>query len=268
MTRLIVPSFEDLVRCYINSAAHNDELHRLLTKLTWSEPILAAHRRHVQRHNLGFGDEAFHAMWLRLLHNAYRRFGAVRALEIGVFKGQVISLWALIAKHYHLNIHVSAITPLCGQPMPRSRIIRLVRSRLDPWFRERLRNANFHPADDYAGAILQLFKEFDVDFSLVDLCRGYSTDARVLRRMSEATFHVLYVDGDHTFKGALHDFTVFGPKVVKGGWLVADDAGCSLPGTVFWKGHEAVSRAANALEKIGFNNVLNVGHNRIYERVL
>jgi Methyltransferase domain len=267
MTDPIVPSFVQLAECYINSAAHNDELHRLLTELTWSEPVLSGHRRHVEQHNLGFGDAAFHAMWLRLLDNAYRRFGSVRALEIGVFKGQVISLWALIAKHYRLNIQISALTPLCGQPIPRSRIMSLLRSRLDPRFRERLRNGDFYPVDDYAGAISKLFKEFGLDVSLVNLHPGYSTDRNLLRCISDATFHIIYVDGDHTFEGALHDFTVFGPKVVKGGWLVADDAGCSLPGTAFWKGHEAVSRAANVLPELGFNNVLNVGHNRIYQRV-
>ena len=48
--------------------------------------------------------------------------------------------------------------------------------------------------------------------------------------------------------------------------LVADDAGCELPGTVFWKGHESVSRAARELPALGFTNVLNVGHNRVYQR--
>jgi hypothetical protein len=56
--------------------------------------------------------------------------------------------------------------------------------------------------------------------------------------------------------------------VTKGGFLVADDAGCGLPGTSFWKGHEAVSRAAEILPSLGFVNILNVGHNRIYERVM
>lgn len=261
------PSFEQLVARYENTAEHNDNLFELMTELTWAEPHLGEHRRHVEQNNLGFGDAAFHAMWLRLLDRAHRRFGTVRVLEIGVFKGQVISLWALIRKHWNMDIRISAITPLTGQPVPRSNIIRKVRAYFDPGIREQICNANYYPEDDYAGAIKQLFKRFDVDYGVIDLYQGYSTDQYILKAFADTTFHIVYVDGDHTFKGALHDFRVFGPKVVQGGWLVADDAGCSLPGTTFWKGHEAVSRAANLLPDIGFQNVLNVSHNRIFERV-
>ena len=263
----ITPSFEELSSDYENSADHNDGLFRQLTELTWAEPILSAHRHHCEQNKLGFGEAAFHAMWLQLLNSAHRRFGTVRTLEIGVFKGQVISLWALIGKKWDMDIQISAIAPLTGNPLPRSRLIRKVRSYLDPGFREQLHNANFYPEDDYVSAIKHLFERFNLDYDAVALYHGFSTDQHILKSVSDATFHIVCVDGDHTFAGAFHDFTVFGPKVVQGGWLVADDAGCSLPGTAFWKGHEAVSRAVNVLPDIGFRNVMNVGHNRIYERV-
>jgi Methyltransferase domain len=249
----ITPSFEQLVAEYQNTAEHNDCLYNQLTDLTWAEPILSAHRRYVEQEKLGYGDAAFHAMWLRLMDFVHRRFGTVRTLEIGVFKGQVISLWALIE--------------LAGQPMPRSGLIRALRFRFDPRFRECLHNGNFYPDDDYAKFIRQLFEHFDLKFDNLDLHHGYSTEQHILNRVADSVFHVVYVDGDHTFDGALHDFTTFGAKVVVGGLLVADDASFSLPGSVFWKGHESVSRAANVLPDIGFRNVMNVGHNRIYERV-
>jgi hypothetical protein len=261
----ISPSFEDVVAEYKNTAEHNDQVFRLMTALTWREPCLSAHRHYIEENKLGFGDAAFHAMWLRLLENAYRRFGTVRALEIGVFKGQVISLWALIGKHWKLNVQISAISPLAGQPLPKSRLANLIRRGFDPRFREQLRNANFYADDDYAGIIKRLFERFAVDYDAVKMYQGYSTDRRILDLMAKSTFHVVYVDGDHTLKGALHDFKVFGTKVVSGGWLVADDASCALPGSAFWKGHEAVSHAAEILPTIGFRNILNVGHNRIYE---
>src|SRR5208337_4300561 len=103
-------------------------------------------------------------------------------------------------------------------------------------------------------------------FDRVRLLRGFSTDPAILRSLQNESFHVIYVDGDHTFAGVRHDFLTFGAKVVPGGWLVADDAAADVPGTAFWKGHEAVTRATSVLPSIGFRNVLNVGHNRIYER--
>lgn len=151
--------------------------------------------------------------------------------------------------------------------MPKSRLETLIRGRLDPRFREHLRNGNFYAEDDYVGIIKRLFEQFEVDYGAVKIYQGYSTDQRILDLTADLTFHVVYVDGDHTLKGALHDFKIFGSKVVIGGWLVADDAGCALPGSAFWKGHKAVSRAAEILPTIGFRNIINVGHNRIYEHV-
>jgi hypothetical protein len=267
MGQSITPSFNDIVSGYQNTAKANDRLFQQLTSLTWSEPILGDHRRYIEDNKLGFGDAAFHAMWLRLIDCARARFGRIRLLEIGVFKGQVISLWSLIARHWKVDVEITAISPFKGRELPRSRLITWMRSRFDPKFREDLRNGNFYEISDYESAVRGLFDRFELDFSSLKLYRGYSTDAQIQSELADETFHVVYVDGDHTFAGALHDFTLFGPKVVKGGWLVADDAGFFNPGSAFWKGHEAVSRAANVLPEIGFRNVTNVGHNRIFQRV-
>jgi Methyltransferase domain len=83
----------------------------------------------------------------------------------------------------------------------------------------------------------------------------------------ERQFHIVYVDGDHSYDGARSDFEYFGTRVVRGGWLVADDAGYFLPSTRFWKGYEVVSRAAQELKKLGFRNVLNIGHNCVFEKL-
>ncbi len=263
----MTPSFEELTSAYQNTTDHNDDLHRRLTEAAWADPLLARHRRHIEQHRLGFGDAAFHPMWAGLLEAAHRRFGAVRALEIGVFKGQVISLWSLLSRERRWPIRISAISPLAGQPLPPSRFWTRIRYRLDPRFRERVDNGDFYPAEDYAAIIEKLFADFGLDFGAVDLHRGYSTDPKLLAALAGETWHIIYVDGDHTLAGATHDFAMFGPKVVPGGWLVADDAGADLPGTAFWKGHASVSEATRLLPGLGFKNVLNVGHNRIFERI-
>jgi predicted O-methyltransferase YrrM len=261
------PAWAALVAAYENTAEHNDRLHRELTAATWADPLLAGHRRHIEEHQLGFGDAAFHALWRRLLEAAAARFGRVRALEIGVFKGQVISLWSLLAREHSLNLEVSAVSPLAGQPLTGSRLLRSLRYRLDRRFRERVDSGDFYPAEDYARIIGGLFAHFGLEFDRVRLHRGYSTDPLLLAGLKDDVFEVIYVDGDHTLQGARHDFRTFGPKVVPGGWLVADDAGCDLPGSGFWKGHPTVSEAVRELPALGFRNVLNVGHNRVYEKV-
>ncbi len=107
------------IQTYSPTAAHNDQLFAEFTAMTWSDPDLAAHRRHVEAGRLGFGDPAFHSLWARLLAAAHARFGRLDLLEIGVFKGQVISLWALLAKNRQWPVRIHAITPLAGQPPPR-----------------------------------------------------------------------------------------------------------------------------------------------------
>lgn len=261
------PTFAELVAAYRNTAEQNDALHHQLTAATWDDPLLAAHRRHVEDGKLGFGDPAFHAMWARLLDAATQKFGEVRALEIGVFKGQVISLWSLLARERNLRVQVSAVSPLVGQPMPsHGRLVRWLRYRLDRKFRERMDNGDFYATEDYEQIIRTHFAHYGLDSAQVRFHCGYSTDPVLLAGLRDETYHVVYVDGDHTLAGARHDFATFGPKVVPGGWLVADDAGSDLPGSTFWKGHRAVSDAVQDLPTLGFTNVLNVGHNRIYQR--
>ncbi len=259
--------FDGLVSAYRNTAEHNDELHQQLTTATWADPHLANHRRHVETNQLGFGDPAFHAMWASLLVAAGNRFGTVRALEIGVFKGQVISLWALLARMYGLNVEISALGPLAGQPRPQSTLFTKIRYRLSRHFREQIDNANFYADEDYAAIIRAHFSQHGLDFNAVKVHRGFSTDPVLLQTLANETFHLIYVDGDHSYAGALHDFKTFAAKIPAGGWLIADDAGGDLPGTTFWKGHEAVTRAVQIMPSLGFKNILNVGHNRIFERI-
>jgi methyltransferase family protein len=266
MNTPVPQTFEQLVADYRNTAEHNDAVHEHLTAATWADPTLAAHRQHVEVAKLGFGDPAFHSMWAALLGAAGKRFGSVRALEIGVFKGQVISLWALLARMYRLDVEVSALGPLAGQPRPRSTLVTRIRYRLSRRFREQIDNANFYADEDYGAIIRAHFAHHLLDFGQVTLYRGFSTDPVVLKDLERETFHIVYVDGDHSYEGALHDFKTFASKIPVGGWLIADDAGNDLPGTKFWKGHAAVTRAVQIMPSLGFRNVLNVGHNRIFER--
>jgi hypothetical protein len=254
------------IACYQNTAAHNDELFASFTAATWADPLLAEHRRYVEENQLGFGDPAFHAMWKMLLAAAWDRFGSLDALEIGVFKGQVVSLWALLARTRRQPLRIHGITPFEGQPLTAAGWWRSLQARINPWFRERLRSGDFYPEDDYERTVRRLFAHFQLDFDEIRWIRGYSQAREVLAAVHADRFNIVYVDGGHTYAAASADIANFSSKVVDGGWLVMDDAAYDLPGTRFWKGHEAVSRACRQLPGLGFKNVLNVGHNRIFEK--
>jgi predicted O-methyltransferase YrrM len=258
--------FRERIRAYTNTAQANDRLHAEFTALTAADPLLAGHRRHVEEHRLGFGDSAFHAMWRGLLALAHEHFGPLEVFEIGIFKGQVISLWALLARHYGWRIRIHAIGPLAGQPLPANRWWRSLLYRLSPRFRERAQTGSFHPTDDYEQIVRRHFAHHGLSFDDIRLVHGYSTAPEVLAAVEHDRFHIGYIDGDHTFEVASADLANFAPKIVPGGWLVMDDAAFELPGTTFWKGYPSVAQACRVLPALGFENVINIGHNCIFRR--
>ncbi len=267
MSADLCTEFLSRIRSYRPTAEHNDRLFAEFTAMTWADPDLARHRRHVEANQLGFGDPAFHALWAHLLATAHFRFGPIDALEIGVFKGQVISLWALLARIHRWPICIHAITPLAGQPMPRFGWWRSLCYRLSPRFRERVASGDFYAVEDYAAIVRAHFATHGLDFNEVRLIRGLSTAPEVRQAVINDRYHLVYIDGDHTYSGASADIRNYAPKIVTGGWLVMDDAAFDQPGTSFWKGYETVARACLLLPALGFKNVINVGHNRVFERV-
>ncbi len=93
-----------------------------------------------------------------------------------------------------------------------------------------------------------------------------ANDPQILA-LQDQQFSLIYSDGDHTFEGVIEDLHNYSDRVAPNGFLVMDDASYYLPGQSFWKGHETVSCACNRIPDLGFINVLNVGHNRIDQKV-
>jgi predicted O-methyltransferase YrrM len=262
-----IDSLAARIRSYANTAAANEALHAEFTELTDRTEFLKRHRNWVEMNRWGYGDRAFHHMWRLLIEDLAARFSPIRALEIGVYKGQTISLWAWISVQRELAVEITAISPFKGNEKPAPRWLRGLRKRLDPAYRRAAREGNLHPIDDYLARTREIFAAFDLDFDNVNTIRGLSTDPSIIERVKEERFALVYIDGDHSEEVARADIATYGPLVEPGGYLVLDDAGFFLPGTTFWKGIESVSRAADDIPSLGFKNVLNVGHNRIYRKV-
>jgi len=263
----LAQQFHDTVQNYRNTGEINDRVFADFTAAANADAWLSAHRAHVEANQLGFGDRAFHALWKLLLAAAVERFEKVRALEIGVFKGQVVSLWALLARQYGWTVHIHGITPFQGQPLPSAGWWRSLQARFNPRFRARIKSGDFYPEDDYEEIVRRHFSHHNLAFDDVTWLRGYSVDHPILERLQDAQFEIVYIDGGHTYEAAVADIQNFAPKLRRGGWLVMDDAAYDLPGTSFWKGYESVTNACRLLAPLGFVNCLNVGHNRVFERV-
>lgn len=216
--------------------------------------FLRQHRDLIEAGGYGFGERAFHAMWLELLR-ALPADRPVALAEIGVFKGQVISLWALTLRLLRRAVAIDAIGPLTGEgptePMAQAEAMRLG-------------VGNIVPPDDYPARIAELFRLCATDMAPVRFLRGASQDPAVLARCGDA-YDLVYIDGDHAEDAVRADVANFAPRVRQGGFLVLDDAALDLPGS-FWKGFAGPTRAVADLPAHGFREILAVGHNRAFQR--
>jgi hypothetical protein len=206
-------------------------------------------------------------MWWLILLDLASRVDRPRLLEIGVYKGQVLSLWARIAEQEQIPVQLVAISPFVGNPLPRSVWVRRLKWLISRSFRESCRTGNFYEQEDYEAIVRSLFDHFGLRFDTVQVCRGYSTDPEIRAELADCQFDLIYIDGDHTFEGASSDVRWCAPRVAPNGYLVMDDASFFLPGTTFWKGYEEVSKAADLVPGFEFENILNVGHNRVFRKI-
>ena len=258
-------SLADWTAGYQCTEEENDRIFDHFAAQTDTLDFLKSHRDFVEENEWGMGFRAFHYMWVLLLEDCHQRFGHVRSLEIGVYMGQVISLWGLIAKNRGLDVEISAISPFSGN-QPRLRFIRSICKRFSPRYQARKEAGSLYYDDDFLGRSRFIYEKFAGDFSSVKIYKGLSTDRNIQRKIAENRFHIIYVDGDHSFEAASADIAFYAPLIEPGGYLVMDDAAYFLPGTRGFRGYESVARACEKIEPMGFRNILNVGHNRIYQK--
>jgi hypothetical protein len=253
---------------YRNERAANNDIFRLFGELTRQTDWLSSHRDWVEANNWGFGDRPFHHMWRLILQHLAERGGPVACLEIGVFKGQVVSLWSLIGDRCRIPLRITAVSPFAGSsaPAPRNRLIQNLLAAVSRRYRDEWTAGNLYERRDYLADCKRIFDQFGLDFSEVEVVRGFSTDQAVLDSLAGRVFDLVYIDGDHSEEVATHDVKSFAPKVVPGGFIVMDDASLTLDIDLHYRGRPGATKAAELLPSMGFVNVLNVGHNRVYQR--
>jgi hypothetical protein len=260
---------QDYFASYRSTAEHNDIIWSTFGERADTVDFLKTHRDWVEHNSWGFGDRAFHYMWYLLLRDDVLERSSPSLLEIGVFKGQVVSLWALTAKRLGHPVEITGVSPLTGnQPwFANNRILRLCARLISRYYREDVRSANLYEHADYGAMVRRIFDEFGLQDSKLQLLKGYSQDEHIRQQLAGRSFDVIYIDGGHRYEDVFQDLTFYAPLVGSGGYLVMDDSSYYLPGKAFWKGVKSVSRALDDWGAHGFVNVLNVGHNRVYKRI-
>jgi hypothetical protein len=170
-TRELLPymTVENLTEFYEDTPETHTKIWQNLKSLVNGTPDLKSHRDWVITNDWGYGNRAFHWMWNILVRQAPTNF---RFLEIGVFKGQTISLISLLNKKMRKNGTVYAITPLSKSG--------------DKYAT--------HPDIDYESAIATIYGQFGLDATDLVLIEGYSNDPEIITTALNSAPYDLMMD--------------------------------------------------------------------------
>jgi len=168
----------------------NDTFAEKVNGVEW----LREHRKFVTANAFGFGENCFHWLWKLLVDEMPSEFSF---LEIGIFRGQVLSLMKMLASSTGRSVTRYGVSPLS--------------------------NADGHWYSDYAEDIKTIHNKFFIpqDYTIY---QGLSTEPEIIEQAKKtAPYDILYIDGGHTLDVVTSDFKHYAPMVKRGGYLVVDD---------------------------------------------
>lgn len=207
---------------------------------------LRVHRDYIERHAYGFGERAFHWLWKLIVDEMPDSFAF---LEVGVYKGQVLSLVKLLARRTGKKAAVVGVTMLSSFAGVTGEF---------PDF----------PDEDYARLIHDLHESLSLEQP--HLIVGDSTDPDVQQAAKEqGPYDVVYVDGCHEYDFVVKDLMFYPTLVKPGGLLVVDDASNNLKQPWgFFQGIEPVSRAVRTVIETDpqWAHLLAVVHDRVWRK--
>jgi hypothetical protein len=200
------------------------------------------HREYFAAAGRGFGEDAFHVMWFLL----NREFGFPRFLEIGVYRGQVLSLISLLQQIDGTGGCVTGISPFCAAGDSVS---------------------SYRKEIDYLSDTLSNFRVFGLPEP--ECLQAYSTAPESVRMIHSRPWDCIYIDGNHDYEVAGTDWANAAAAVRPGGVLVLDDSALTtrfMPPRFATRGHPGPSRVAAEADRRRFEEILQVGHNRVFRK--
>jgi len=199
--------------------------------------IVRDHRNYFKKEQRGFGEDAFHAAWWLLLSELKPH----KMLEIGIYRGQVMSLWGVISKYLNYSIEIHGISPF---------------SPLGDSVSTYLKNL------DYMNDVLETFRFWQLEKPT--LIQALSTDQKAKEHIKENTWDLIYIDGSHDYEIVLADYQLCRECLKVGGILVLDDASLGTsynPPRFAFAGHPGPSRLAREYAEKEMKLLGIIGHN-------
>lgn len=233
-------SFTEAVKKYQSRNSLHAYMHHYLLHMA---PIqIKEHRFYFSKNMRGFGEEALHAMWWTI----FQEFNPKLVLEIGVYRGQVITLWGLAAKLLDFKCEVHGVSP----------------------FSPAGDKVSVYMADlDYLLDTLNKNKRFDLPEPF--LLKAYSTDLNAVKYIQARKWDLIYIDGNHDYEIALADYKLCRDSLGDGGLLVMDDSSLYTdfkPPSFSFAGHPGPSRVVQELAMKELRFLGGVGHNNVFQK--
>jgi len=206
--------------------------------------ILKAHRRYFSKKQRGFGEDAFHAMWFYI----FEKYRPVNILEIGVYRGQTLSLFGLLSGILDLDANIVGVSPLSQSGDEFSSYIDI----------------------DYEMDIRKNFKHFNLDAPV--LLKGFSKEIKIIDYINTNSWDLIYIDGSHHYDDVAIDLKTAFHALKDGGLIVVDDSAVNTnytPSFYSTRGHSGPSDAIDdfLLDHDDFFELLAVGHNRCFVKI-
>lgn len=225
-----------------------NEVYEFFHEEFYKDELLKNHRFFIEERKLGFGERPFHVLWREIvkLQNSEFRF-----LEIGVYKGQILSLVKSLSDFYNKKIDYYGLSPLDNSGDKFS----------------------IYDKVDYENTIINLFDNFNLDFDVKkNIIKGSSVDSEIKKTVSSlGPFDIIYIDGCHDYDCVISDIEFSKLNLSENGLIVFDDASCFKKLEIksgMFGGHIDVCNAIK--DKIetdeSFEEIICVGHNRVFRK--
>jgi hypothetical protein len=227
---------------YFKSKTRNEIYEKLEELFYFSLPReLVRHRRYFNSKNRGFGENAFHSMWFIIFNNIKPR----NCLEIGVYRGQTLSLFAMISRYLNYDARCTGISPFDNSGDSISTYLEGI---------------------DYLEDTIKNHEYFNLKAPL--LIRGYSTSKEAIKVIFSIKWDLIYIDGSHDYAIVKQDVENAINNLSDNGIIVMDDSSLFFefePKFGSFNGHPGPSIVAKEyLENGSLKLLFGVGHNNVF----
>ena len=204
---------------------------------------IIAHRIYFEQENRGFGERAFHSAWYWLLRNYFANSNHINFLEIGVYRGQTLTLLPLIAETIGIRLDSFGLSPMDSSGD----------------------DVSLYKNISYIDDIGINAEVFNVS-KCINTFKAYSNEAKGIEFIRSKSWDLIYIDGSHDYEIVFSDYKNASEALTYGGVLVFDDSSLfykklpryeGLPGFI---GHPGPSRVVEEIPLDNLIHILTVGH--------